>query len=530
VIEALDGIRVAAVCDTNTGGLESAREELSADTAWADYDRMLEGAGLDAVLVATPMQHHAAMSIAALDLGLHVLCEVPAAVSVEECRSLAAAAERSAAVYMMAENYLYSPENRMVTALARAGLFGTLYYGEGEYLHELKELGERTPWRRKWQTGVRGVTYPTHSLGPILQWFGADRVARVACEGSGARHVDPRGAPYHDDSAVMLCKMVSEGLVKIRVDMISDRPHAMACYQLQGTDGAYESGRGGPGERPKVWLRMLDEAPLWRDLDDAYRRVRGLVPALAALEPVPEGAGHRGGDYFVLRAFLAAVRGDAANPVDVHRALDMTLPGLVSQQSILERGRWLGVPESRGWKEGLRRAQLTMIWPEDREPPDLILPADYVLRPLDSAERQDYVELMHAAGFPDWPMERFAWVDQAALPDGHFVVVHRPSGRIVATALAAHRPSPVHPAGGELGWVATHPEHRGRGLACAACAAALRRLRGAGYGRIYLLTDDFRLDAIRLYLRLGFRPLPYEEGMDERWEAVHRALEASEAR
>ncbi len=29
--------------------------------------------------------------------------------------------------------------------------------------------------------------------------------------------------------------------------------------------------------------------------------------------------------------------------------MDMTLPGLISQQSILEDGRWLDVPESRDW-------------------------------------------------------------------------------------------------------------------------------------------------------------------------------------
>ena len=47
----------------------------------------------------------------------------------------------------------------------------------------------------------------------------------------------------------MLCKTAKGALIKIRVDMLSDRPHAMNNHQLQGTDGAYESGRGGPGDR-----------------------------------------------------------------------------------------------------------------------------------------------------------------------------------------------------------------------------------------------------------------------------------------
>jgi len=35
--------------------------------------------------------------------------------------------------------------------------------------------------------------------------------------------------------------------------------------------------------------------------------------------------------------------------VDIDAAMDMTLPGLVSQQSIAEGGRWLPVPDSRQW-------------------------------------------------------------------------------------------------------------------------------------------------------------------------------------
>ena len=60
-------------------------------------------------------------------------------------------------------------------------------------------------------------------------------------------------------------------------------------------------------------------------------------------------AGHGGGDYFEVVDFIQAILGEAPNPIDVHRAMDMTLPGLVSQRSILEHGAWLDVPNSRDW-------------------------------------------------------------------------------------------------------------------------------------------------------------------------------------
>jgi len=49
----------------------------------------------------------------------------------------------------------------------------------------------------------------------------------------------------------------------------------------------------------------------------------------------------------VVSDFVATVRGEQPDPIDVDRAIDMTLPGLVSQRSIHEDGRWMAVPDSR---------------------------------------------------------------------------------------------------------------------------------------------------------------------------------------
>jgi len=349
-----NGARIRAVCDVREDKLEEAKALLGAEEAYADYDAMIATSDLDAVVIGTPMLLHVPQAIPALEKGLHVLSEVPAAVSVQECRDLVQACADSQAVYMMAENYTYQKLNVLVRALALEGLFGTVYYAEGEYLHELKRLNETTPWRRKWQTGINGITYGTHSLGPILQCMPGDRVASVCCAGSGHHYRDPRGDEYeNEDSCVMLCKTAAGALIKVRVDMLSDRPHCMTSYQLQGTDGAYESSRNGPGDTPKLWLRTLSERPKWFDVDtllnlDAFREQH--LPDMWRNPPQEAlRAGHGGGDYFEIRDFVRAIRGEAPCPIGIHQAMDMTLPGLVSQQSIQQDGAWLPVPDSRDW-------------------------------------------------------------------------------------------------------------------------------------------------------------------------------------
>jgi predicted dehydrogenase len=338
---------VAAVCDINEQRVRDTAEAVVAK-AFTDFSAMLEKGGIDAVVVATPMHFHAPQAIAALERGIHVLSEVTAAVVMEEARALVQTAKKSKAIYMMAENYCYMQPNVQVLHMVRSGAFGEVYYAEGEYIHELKELNETTPWRRKWQTGVNGCTYGTHSLGPILQWFEGQRVVSVSCAGSGHHYRDPRGAEYeNEESIVMLCRMSGGGLVKIRVDMLSERPHAMTNYAVQGTKGAYESARA-HGEPNRVWIKGVSkEKDTWDRLEQyeqEYLPEFWKNPPAEALE-----AGHGGGDYFEVMDFVRAIRKEAACPVDIHKAMDMTLPGLVSQASIQAGGVWLDVPDSRKW-------------------------------------------------------------------------------------------------------------------------------------------------------------------------------------
>src|SRR5262249_19106062 len=156
---------------------------------------------------------------------------------------------------------------------------------------------------RKWQTGINGNTYPTHSLGPILQWMPGDRVVSVCCAGSGHHYRDPRGDHYeNEDSTVTLCKLRSGGLVKLRLDMLSDRPHAMTNYQRQGTDGAYESARA-EGDTHRIWLRSHGrDASAWLPLEALEAEF--LPEMWKQANETARRAGHGGGDYFEIVDFV----------------------------------------------------------------------------------------------------------------------------------------------------------------------------------------------------------------------------------
>ena len=347
-IETLGLFKVQAVCDIREETLEATRVAFDAPEKYVGYDEMIAHADIEAVLIGTPMPFHAPQAIGALKRHIHVLSEVTAAVSIQEARQLAAACQSSSALYMIGENYVFTRPNMLIRALVQQGLFGETYYAEGEYLHELKDLFEETPWRRDWQVGRPGVTYGTHSLGPILQWMPGDRVVAVMAAGSGQRHRDPRGTPYEQDaSSLMLCKTAKGALIKIRMDIISDRPHAMTNYSLQGLDGCYESARA-EGERNRIWLRARHPSPAgWENLEALEANY--LPDIWRTYDRAAQNASHGGGDFFELLHFYQAITGQEPLALGIHEALDMTLPGLISQQSIEQGGIWLDVPDSRAW-------------------------------------------------------------------------------------------------------------------------------------------------------------------------------------
>ncbi len=346
-LQAHPAAELVALCDIQEELLEEAADDLGLSLTFTSDEEMLRSGEVDAVIVATPMPLHVPQSVMALDLGIHVLSEVPAGVSYEQCRELVRAAKTSAATYMMAENYTYMRPNVIVKEIARQGLFGEMYFAEGAYIHELKGLNEITTWRRRWQTGINGNTYPTHSLGPVLQWLD-QRVTAVICVGSGHHYVDPRGGRYElEDTVETLCRLSGGGLARIRLDMLSDRPHNMTWYALQGTDGAYEAGRS-KGEEPQIWLRSRSpEEIAWEPLENLAEQFLPEYwrnPPEEALQ-----AGHGGGDYWEIHDFVEAIANGTPPPIGIHEAMDMTLPGLASQESIAEGGQWVAVQDSRTW-------------------------------------------------------------------------------------------------------------------------------------------------------------------------------------
>ena len=304
--------------------------------------------GIDVAVVATPVQYHAEQAALALDRGVHVISEVTACHDMESAERLVRAARRSKAVYMMAENYRYFDQVELLKRMADDGRFGELYYGEGEYLHDCRDLTRNADGSLTWRGRPWGYIYCTHSLGPLL-YILEDRVERVSAMDTGL----PSRLEAAIDQPEMNCflaKTVAGRMLRVRVDGRSPRPHKMDYYALQGTRGAYEAWRG-LGDEDKVWLADDHEESHCAAGADWHRLAqyaeRYIPERLAAGKEARLGE-HGTSEYWLLKDFFAGVRSERESPIDVYRALDYTIPGICAYDSARRGGEPVDVPDSRG--------------------------------------------------------------------------------------------------------------------------------------------------------------------------------------
>ncbi|MFN2481789.1 MAG: Gfo/Idh/MocA family protein, partial [Pyrinomonadaceae bacterium] len=119
-LKKIPGVKLAAVYSASGSRGKSYALRFGADYCASDYDEILRDESIDAVLIATRNQHHAAQALAALAAGKHVFVEKPMALTVDECRALARAVRESGKQLTVGFNRRFAPFYReLKSQLAR---------------------------------------------------------------------------------------------------------------------------------------------------------------------------------------------------------------------------------------------------------------------------------------------------------------------------------------------------------------------------------------------------------------------------
>ena len=116
------------MCDLSPARLDSLQALYPEVAAERNFEHMLNGVGLDAVVVATSVRWHFPMARAALLAGKHVLIEKPMAGSAAHCEELIDIARQKGLVLMVGHTFLYSPAVRRIKEIIERGDLGQIRY------------------------------------------------------------------------------------------------------------------------------------------------------------------------------------------------------------------------------------------------------------------------------------------------------------------------------------------------------------------------------------------------------------------
>ena len=124
------GVEVAALCSRTVQSAEAFGE----GRAYATVDEMLDAEQVDVLHVCSPNDAHAAQALAAIQRGVHVVCEKPLAVSTAESRAMLAAATEAGVVHATCYHVRGYPLVEQMRAEVASGATGGLSFVHGRYL------------------------------------------------------------------------------------------------------------------------------------------------------------------------------------------------------------------------------------------------------------------------------------------------------------------------------------------------------------------------------------------------------------
>ena len=311
-------------------------------TFFDDYDEMLEKAKPDIVMVETPAYCHASFCIKALARGIHVFSDIPSVSSLAEGRDLWEAHLASDAKLMtgattMGWGFVHSMQD-----LHRQGFLGRPCILEAEYIHDVRDLWEETPWRKPTSPGqFAPCYYSTHSLGPLLSILDED-LSEVTCISSGSLHLPE--LPYANDYTCALFRTPSGVLVRMTTSFINNSKSGNHTFRVFGSEGCFEhlSSRGDKyPERTTFSTNKLTGAGKIVELPTGFSPFTDEVKKRFKSSG---GTGHGGADTYLLLAFAEALKNGAKEmPVSLRQGLAMTLPGIYAAESVFRKGEKLAI-------------------------------------------------------------------------------------------------------------------------------------------------------------------------------------------
>jgi len=129
-------VDIVALCDLNQDRLAEIGDEYRVPLRYTDYHDLFASGEVDAVSVCLPNNLHVPASVAALEAGLHVLCEKPLAENAASGQKIVEVAAQARGKFMVCYNRRYRPDVQWMKASLRENRLGKIYRVKAGWVRE----------------------------------------------------------------------------------------------------------------------------------------------------------------------------------------------------------------------------------------------------------------------------------------------------------------------------------------------------------------------------------------------------------
>jgi predicted dehydrogenase len=289
------------------------------------------------------------MSLAALEAGKHVMCTVPMATSVEDCRRIVELVEKTGLKYMMAETVVYAREFLFIKQLADSGELGKIQFVQASHQQDMDG------WPDYWP-GLPPMHYATHCVGPCLALERKD-AAEVSCFGSGRIReelVGKYGSPFAVETAHVKLRDsdLTARIIRSLFDVARQYRESIDVY---GSKRSFEWSLI-EHEPHVLHTAKLPEAKIPRKVQvpDYARRLPAGIRKFTTKGvydlgkkthlSFTQGAGHGGSHPHLAHEFIQALIEDRDPYPNAIQSANWTCVGLCAHQSALAGGKIVRLP------------------------------------------------------------------------------------------------------------------------------------------------------------------------------------------
>jgi predicted dehydrogenase len=180
------GLRLAGVADVQQKNARTVAAELGCKY-FATAEELVQSGEVDAIVIATPHWQHGALAISALKAGLHVICEKPLTVTVEEADDVLNAAAQSRGMFAVVHQKRFEPAYMYAKRLLDSGELGPIYRCSMiESAWRSEAYYRSSPWRGTWKGEGGGVllNQAPHILDRYAWLCGMPQTVTARCDTS----------------------------------------------------------------------------------------------------------------------------------------------------------------------------------------------------------------------------------------------------------------------------------------------------------------------------------------------------------